>query len=213
MVGGEGREANYAGVYEGHLRPGNKPALLVVDMVEAYLEPISPLYCETARGALEVTNSLVNACHETQIPVVFTNVEYESGGADGGIFYKKAPVLKAFDRGSSLGAFPDDLQIAQSDTVITKQYPSAFFDTGLAEMLKSQQVDTLIICGYSTSGCVRASALDAMQHGFIPFVVRDACADRHADPHESNLFDLQAKYAEVVDNETAHKIIGAAKPA
>ena len=210
MTNREGREANYAGTYEGHLKPGDKLALLVVDMVQAYLEPDSPLYCETAQGALEVTNSLLDACHDAQIPVILTNVEYEPGGTDGGVFYEKAPVLKVFDRGSPLGAFPAGLRSNQSDTVITKQYPSAFFETGLADLLRKSDVDTLLICGYSTSGCVRASAVDAMQYGFIPYVVRDACADRHPDPHESNLFDLQAKYAEVIDQDTAQQIISSA---
>ena len=82
--------------------------------------------------------------------------------------------------------------------VITKQYASAFFGTTLASTLTSLGVDTLLIAGVSTSGCVRASAVDSCQHGFIPLVVRDAVADRHPAPHEANLFDLQAKYAEVV---------------
>jgi maleamate amidohydrolase len=81
---------------------------------------------------------------------------------------------------------------------VTKQYPSAFFGTDLAEQLLSQGIDTLIIGGFSTSGCVRASVVDAIQHGFVPLVVREACADRHASPHEANLFDMQAKYAEVI---------------
>ena len=90
MTNREGREANYAGTYEGHLKPGDKLALLVVDMVQAYLEPDSPLYCDTAQGALEVTNSLLDACHDAQIPVILTNVEYEPGGADGGVFYQES---------------------------------------------------------------------------------------------------------------------------
>jgi maleamate amidohydrolase len=82
--------------------------------------------------------------------------------------------------------------------VITKQYASAFFGTSLASTLTALGVDTLLIAGVSTSGCIRASALDACQHGFVPLVVRDAVGDRHAAPHEANLFDLQAKYAEVL---------------
>jgi maleamate amidohydrolase len=201
------REANYAAAYGGHLQPGTHPALLLVDMVEAYLQPDSPLYCETAADALSVAAQLAKTCRANGIPVVLTNVEYEPGGADGGVFYRKAPVLKVFDRGSPLGAFPDALGRAASDIVITKQYPSAFFDTGLAAKLKQLGVDTLLIGGFSTSGCVRASALDALQYGFIPFVVRDACADRHPDPHEANLFDLQAKYAEVIDAQKALGLI------
>ncbi len=84
------------------------------------------------------------------------------------------------------------------EQVVAKQYPSAFFGTDLAASLQADGIDTLLITGYSTSGCVRASALDALCHGFVPLVVRDACADRDERPHEANLFDLQAKYAEVV---------------
>jgi maleamate amidohydrolase len=89
------------------------------------------------------------------------------------------------------------------DIVITKRYASAFFATHLAAMLTSLGVDTLMITGVSTSGCVRATALDACQNGFLPFVVRDACGDRHPGPHEANLFDLQAKYAEVIPEDQA----------
>jgi maleamate amidohydrolase len=92
--------------------------------------------------------------------------------------------------------------------VFTKQYPSAFFGTGLDEVLHATSIDTLLITGYSTSGCVRASALDAMQYGFVPLVVREACADRHSAPHEANLFDLQAKYAEVISEAEALAVIG-----
>lgn len=125
-------------------------------------------------------------------------MEYEPGGANGGLFYRKIPALRAFDAGSPLGAFPPTLQPAEGDIVISKQYASAFFGTGLDRILQDRAIDTLLITGFSTSGCVRATALDALQYGFAPFVVRDACGDRHPAPHEANLFDLQAKYAEVV---------------
>lgn len=210
MTAGESKDANYAGTFDGRLQPGARPALLLVDMVDAYLLPDSPLYCETASAAADAARSLVKQARENGVPVVFTNVEYEPGGADGGVFYRKAPVLKVFDRGSPLGAFPEGLEPQDGDIVITKQYPSAFFETGLAQKLKMRGIDTLIIGGYSTSGCVRASVLDAMQSGFVPFVVRDACADRHTDPHESNLFDLQAKYAEVVTAKEAIPIMAGA---
>lgn len=198
---------NYAGVYEGRLQPGTRPALLIVDVVAAYLEEGSPLYMATAAAARDSNARLAAAARAAGVPVVFTNVRYQPGGADGGVFYRKAPVLKVFDEGSPLGAFPDGLTPQAGDRVFTKQYPSAFFGTGLAEMLHGEGIDTLLITGYSTSGCVRASALDAMQYGFIPLVVREACADRHDAPHEANLFDLQAKYAEVISEEQALAIV------
>jgi maleamate amidohydrolase len=135
--------------------------------------------------------------------VLFTNVEYSPGGADGGVFYRKVPALKLFERGSPMGAFPASLQPQDGELVITKQYASSFFGTTLASTLTAKGVDTLLITGLSTSGCVRATALDACQHGFLPFVVREACGDRHPGPHEANLFDLQAKYAEVISESQA----------
>ena len=103
--------------------------------------------------------------------------------------------------------FPPDLQPTPVDLVITKQYASAFFGTSLCSTLNAMRVDTLLITGLSTSGCVRATAVDACQYGFKPFVVRDACGDRHSAPHEANLFDLQAKYAEVISLEDAIRLM------
>ena len=140
--------------------------------------------------------------------MIFTNVEYQADGIDGGHFFRKDPALNAFVKGSPLGAFPATLQPGPRDVVVTKQYASAFFGTSLASTLHAQGVDTVLITGFSTSGCVRATALDALQHGFIPLVVRDACADRHAAPHEANLFDLQAKYAEVIGEQDAVALLG-----
>lgn len=198
---------NYAGVYEGRLQPGSRPALLIVDVVMAYLTEGSALFMETAADARDCNARLAAAARAAGVPVVFTNVQYKPDGSDGGVFYRKAPVLKAFIAGSPLGAFPDDLRPEPNQQVFTKQYPSAFFGTGLADALRAEGIDTLLITGYSTSGCVRASALDAMQYGFVPLVVREACADRHPAPHEANLFDLQAKYAEVISEAEALAVI------
>lgn len=194
--------ANYANAFDGHLAFGRRPALLIVDFVMAYLEPASPLYAGV-ESALASNERLVALARELKIPVIFTNVVYEHGGANGGLFYQKIPALQVFDAGSPLGAFPPSLQPADDDIVISKQYASAFFGTGLAGTLQDMAIDTLVITGLSTSGCVRATALDALQHGFAPFIVREACGDRHPAPHEANLFDLQAKYAEVVDENKA----------
>ena len=193
---------NYAGAFDGHLPFGRKPALLIVDFVVAYLDPASPLYAGV-EDALASNERLLAAARKAGIPVLFTNVEYSPGGADGGVFYRKVPALKLFERGSPMGAFPASLQPRAGELVITKQYASSFFGTTLAATLTAMGVDTLLITGLSTSGCVRATALDACQHGFLPFVVREACGDRHPGPHEANLFDLQAKYAEVISEAEA----------
>jgi nicotinamidase-related amidase len=198
-------EQNYAGGGFGRtLEPGARPALVVVDFVMAYLQPGSPLYAgvEAARDACTV---LLRAARQAGIPVLHTNVRYQAGGRDGGVFFRKLPALASFAEGADpvLSQFDPALAPAPGEPVITKQYASAFFGTSLASTLTSARVDTLLIAGVSTSGCVRATALDACQHGFVPWVVRDAVGDRHPAPHEANLFDLQAKYAEVVPLETA----------
>lgn len=196
--------ANYAGAFDGHLPFGRHPALLIVDFVIAYLDPASPLYAGV-EDALASNERLLHAARKAGIPVLFTNVVYSPGGADGGVFYRKVPALKLFVRGSPLGAFPQSLQPQNGELVISKQYASSFFGTHLAATLTAMGIDTLLITGLSTSGCVRATALDACQHGFLPFVVREACGDRHPGPHEANLFDLQAKYAEVISETQAIK--------
>jgi maleamate amidohydrolase len=198
--------ANYVGAFDGHLPFGNRPALLIVDFVMAYLDPASPLYAGV-EAVLTVNERMLAAARGAGIQVLFTNVEYAPGGADGGVFYRKVPALKLFDRGSPLGGFPPSLQPVDGEIVITKQYASAFFGTPLAPTLTALGIDTLMITGLSTSGCVRATALDACQHGFLPFVIGDACGDRHSAPHDANLFDLQAKYAEVIDSAEAERFI------
>lgn len=209
-MSGPSASDNYAGVYEGRLQPGTRPALLIVDVVMAYLTEGSALFMDTAAAARDSNARLAAAARSAGVPVVFTNVQYKLDGSDGGVFYRKAPVLKAFVEGSPLGAFPPELPPLPGERVFTKQYPSAFFGTGLAEVLHAEGIDTLLITGYSTSGCVRASALDAMQYGFVPLVVREACADRHPAPHEANLFDLQAKYAEVISEADALALLSVA---
>ena len=189
--------ANYVGAFDGRLSFGKRPALLIVDFVMAYLDKSSPLYAHV-EDALESNIRLLAAARAARIPVIFTNVVYEKDGADGGLFYKKIPSLRVFVKGSPYGAFPPSLQPLDGERIISKQFASAFFGTALTDILTTAAIDTLLITGLSTSGCVRATALDALQSGFAPFVVSDACGDRHSAPHDANLFDLQAKYAEVV---------------
>lgn len=194
--------ANYTGAFDGEIAFGQKPALVIVDVVMAYLDPDSPLYAGV-EDALASVERLVKAARQAGMLVVFTNVIYAKGGADGGLFFRKVPALKAFEAGSPLGAFPPSLQPQDGDLVVTKRYASAFFATHLASSLVAMGIDTVLVTGFSTSGCVRATALDALQHGFAPFVVRDACGDRHPAPHEANLFDLHAKYAQVISEADA----------
>ena len=192
---------NYRGAFDGSLGFGKAPALILVDFVAAYFVESSPLYAgveQELASALRIRD----AARAAGIPVIYTNVVYQEGGADGGVFYRKVPALEVFVSGNPLGRWAEGLEPADGELVISKQYPSAFFGTSLAETLNKRSIDTLIITGVTTSGCVRATCVDAMSHGFVPIVVADACGDRHAAPQEANLFDMNAKYADVVDEHT-----------
>jgi maleamate amidohydrolase len=203
MSGPEDLESDYAAAgFTGQLAFGQRPALLIVDVCMAYLDRDSPLYAGV-EDALASNVRLIAAAREAGVPVIFTQVVYQAGGIDGGMFYRKVPALKAYLAGSPLAAFPPEIAPRSDEVVVTKQYASAFFGTSLAATLRSMGVDTVMVTGFSTSGCVRASTLDALQHGFAPFVIADACGDRDPRPHEANLFDLQAKYAEVIDESKA----------
>lgn len=179
------------------LTPGSRPALLIVDPSRVYTEPDCPLYAgvETAVAAMRQVRALADLAG---IPVVITRVEHDPSGRDGGIFVRKVPALRWFARGSPYAGYIDGLAPGDGDIEIVKQYPSAFAHTSLAATLTAARVDTVIIVGLTTSGCIRATATDAMQHGFVPVVVADATGDRLPGPHEANLFDIQAKIGEVV---------------
>ncbi len=189
-----------SGAFAGHLRPGALPALIVIDFVGAYVMPDSPLYGDGCVAAQAPAATLLGLARAAGIPIVHTNLWYQKGGRNGGIFFRKLPALACFEDGRhpEYCAFATGLEPMPGETVLTKQYASAFFATTLASTLTALGVDTLIIAGVSTSGCIRATAVDSVQHGFVPLVVREAVGDRAPGPHEANLFDLQAKYAEVV---------------
>ncbi len=179
---------------------GNSPAVLLVDPALAYTSPESPLHLESGPAAAEAMAALAGAARAHDVPVVWTSVRFaDASCAEAPLFAAKVPALSVFAAGSPLAEFTPPLSPAGAELVVIKHFASAFAGTSLAAWLTSHGVDTLVIGGFSTSGCVRASALDALQNGFRPMVVREACADREGGPHESNLFDLNAKYADVVD--------------
>ncbi len=194
--------ANYEKAYDNRLGFGQRPALILVDFVQAYFDQDCALYAGV-EDALASALRVREAARAAGIPVIYTNVVYQEDGADGGVFFKKAPVLKNFIVGNPMGAWPSDLQPADDEIVISKQYPSAFFGTSLASTLLDMDIDTLIITGLTTSGCIRATCVDTMSYGFMPIIVADACGDRHESPHQGNLFDMNAKYADVVDEAEA----------
>mgnify|MGYP000924606062 FL=1 len=133
--------------------------------------------------------------------MIYTKVLYNKNFKDGGIFIQKVPVLKKMVEGELLAEIVPQLPPAESDIIIVKQYASAFFGTSLAATLTSMGIDTLILTGCSTSGCIRASAVDGMQYGFRVIVPRECVGDRHPGPHEANLFDINSKYGDVVSKD------------
>lgn len=195
-------EANYKGVFDGSLGFGSSPALLIIDFVKAYTTPGFPLFAEGVVTAVKETVSLLHAAREKGLPIVYTQVLYNPNHKDGGLFVQKVPVLKTFLPGEPMTQIVAELAPLPSDVIITKQYASAFFGTNLASTLTALAVDTVIITGCSTSGCVRASAVDCLQHGFRPIVPKECVGDRHQHVHDANLFDVNSKYGDVVTKET-----------
>jgi maleamate amidohydrolase len=189
---------NYKGVFDGRIGFGKKPAVLVVDFINAYTTEGSLLYAPDVVTAVNETIDLLALAREKNIPVLYTKVLYNKNFRDGGIFIQKVPVLKTMVEGEPLAEIVSELTPVESDIIIVKQYASAFFGTSLAATLTSLGVDTILLTGCSTSGCVRASAVDGMQYGFRVIVPRECVADRHTGPHEANLFDINSKYGDVV---------------
>ncbi len=186
---------------------GTRPALLVIDMMQAYFTAGSPL-CLPDRAAVDGCVRLLAAARSNGVPVVHTRVAYTPGMADAGLFVQKVPALGLLVEGGPLGRFEPDVAPESGEAVVVKQYASAFFGTSLASTLRAANRDTVVVCGVSTSGCIRASATDALQHGFVPLVVADACGDRTPAVHEANLFDLAAKYADVIAADEAVAYLG-----
>ncbi len=189
---------NYSGVFDGSTGFGRNPALLVVDFINAYTTEGAPLFAPGVVDAVRESVPLLDAARQAGVPVIYTRVIYQAGGFDGGIFIEKVPLLKAMVEGEPLADIVPELPPAEGDVIINKQYASAFFGTSLGAMLTSHGIDTVIVTGCSTSGCIRATAVDGMQHGFRVVVPRECVGDRRPEPHEANLFDIDSKYGDVV---------------
>jgi maleamate amidohydrolase len=199
---------NYAGVWDGRLGFGRKAALIVIDLLQGYTIKGAPLFAPGVVAAVKEMPELLKAARAKKMPVIHTRVLYNpSDFADGGVWIKKAPVLKGLVPGNRYAKFCRGVEPAKGELVITKNYASCFFGTSLASTLTAMGVDTLIITGCTTSGCIRASAVDAVQHGFRPIVVRECVGDRHDGPHEANLFDINAKYGDVITKTEALRYI------
>ncbi|MDA3624646.1 isochorismatase family protein [Saccharopolyspora sp. WRP15-2] len=178
---------------------GSRPALVVVDLTRGFTETGFASGSDLTR---EVTAAAVLATTARQhdVPVIYTAISYTPAEADGDAiaWLRKAPGMRALREGSDEVALDPRLEQHPGDHLVLKKGASAFHGTGLATLLTSLGTDTLLVCGATTSGCVRATAVDGVQCGFNTLVVREACGDRARGPHDAALFDLQAKYADVV---------------
>jgi len=182
-------------------RKGLRPCLLVVDLSYGFTEPDSPLGCE-AEVALESVAALLGAARQAGVPRVFTRIEYDDAAlVTAARFLEKIPALGALRPGKRAAGIDDRVAPESGEPVLTKLFASAFFGTSLASLLVAHECDSVIVTGASTSGCVRATAVDAMQYGYGVIVPREAVADRAKPPHDAALFDIQAKYGEVTDTE------------
>ena len=177
---------------------GQRPALLIVDFCYGMTSLESPLGADMS-SQIAATVQLQTAFRQKGLPVVYTTVRYTKGCKDGGAFVRKIPSLRLFEEGAGHWSEIDErIPPLPEEPIIVKRFASAFFGTNLASLLTTERVDTVVVTGCTTSGCVRASALDALQNGFTVIVPRECVADRAAGPHEANLFDLNAKYADVI---------------
>lgn len=193
------KQANYAGVWDNRIGFGDTPALVVIDFMKGYTTEGSPLFAAGVVSAVRESVELLAAARAARIPIFHTIVRYNPVTfAEGGVWIRKAPVLKCLVEGNPYAQTCDEVRPEPQETVITKHYASVFYGTTLAAMLTAQRVDTAILIGCSTSGCIRASSVDAVQHGYRTIVVRDCVGDRHPDVHEANLFDINGKYGDVV---------------
>jgi len=177
---------------------GRSPALVIVDFINGFTDPSTPLGGDFA-WQINATRQLQDAFRRGKLPIFYTTVVYAEDLRDGGVFMKKVPSLAILQRGSPLIEVDKRIEPLPGEKVLEKKFASAFFGTSLDVDLRLLGVDTVILAGCTTSGCIRASAIDSMQYGYQTIVVREAVGDRAVGPHEANLFDIDAKYGDVVE--------------
>jgi maleamate amidohydrolase len=176
---------------------GERPAIVVVDFILGFTDRSSPLSGDLEQPLTE-TLRLLDEARKRSVPIFFTTVEYDESLKDAGLFLKKVPSLKWLVRGTRWVELDPRLARRPGEILLRKKYASAFFGTDFASLLVAAAVDTLIITGCTTSGCIRATAIDALQYGLRAIVPAEAVGDRAQIPHEANLFDIDAKYGDVV---------------
>jgi len=176
---------------------GSRPAVLVVDFSCGFTDPECTLGADMT-DAVEATKQLLDTARGRGLPVIFTTIGYEPSLKDGGLWLQKVPSLGELQIGGRWVEIDPRLEPRDDETIVLKKGASAFFGTNLPSILVSQGVDSAILCGATTSGCIRATAIDLLQYGYPTLVPRECVADRAQAPHEANLFDINAKYADVV---------------
>ena len=178
---------------------GSAPALVVVDMCRGFIDPSSPLgfKCDEL---IQANIILVNKFREMNLPVIFTTTIYRDI-SEASVFRSKIPALNILKPDSEETSFLAELSPDSEDILIEKKFASSFFGTNLADDLRRMNVDSVVISGVTTSGCVRATALDSLQNNFLTTVAEDCVGDRDLNAHRANLFDLQAKYADVLHSD------------
>lgn len=176
---------------------GERPALLVVDLINAFTDPSTGLGSEVG-DVLDQTEQLLTAFREHGLPRYFTTVAYQDSYGDAGRFVEKVPALRELRQGTEAVEVDSQIEPAGDERVILKKYASAFYGTDLETELTTHRVDTLVLAGVTTSGCIRATAVDSLQHGYRTIVPADAVGDREEGPHRANLYDINAKYGDVV---------------
>ena len=181
---------------------GSRPAVLVVDFSCGFTDPECGLGSDLT-AEVEATRRVLDAARARGFPVLFTTIGYEPSLKDAGLWVRKAPGLAELQVGGRWVEIDPRLDPREDETVVLKKGASAFFGTNLAGILVAQGVDTVVLCGATTSGCIRATAVDLLQWGWPTLVPRECVGDRAQAPHEANLFDIQAKYADVVSVEDA----------
>ena len=176
---------------------GQKPALVLVDMIHGFTDPACPLGAE-AGSVVQANKVLLQAFRERDLPVFFTTVVYHDAG-QAKVFRNRVPALNVLEPGSHWVQVDARLGRLAGEPLIEKQWASGFFGTDLHAKLTSLNVDSLVVTGLTTSGCVRATAVDGLQYDYRVVIPRQAVGDRNPQAHEANLFDLNAKYADVLD--------------
>ena len=181
---------------------GSRPAVLVVDFSCGFTDPESTLGSDLT-AEVESTKRLLDAARAKGLPIIFTTIGFEPSLKDGGLWLEKVPALSDLQIGGRWVEIDPRLEPREGETIVVKKGASAFFGTNLAAILISQGIDSVLLCGATTSGCIRATAIDLLQYGFPTLVPRECVGDRAQAPHDANLFDIQAKYADVVSVEEA----------